>query len=470
MDTKFNEEFYLTTETGRMLYHKYAEHMPIIDYHCHLQPSEILENKEFEDIGEMWLSGDHYKWRAMRTFGIDEKYITGDSSYHDKYLAFANILPDLAGNPIYIWCALELKRYFDIDEPLSGENAEEIYRRTCALIREKHMTRRWCMEHSNVRLVSTTEDPVDDLRYHIALQKEKTFTRVITAFRPDKAMFCTKSTFPGYMEQLSRAAGTPVNSFREMLAALESRLKFFQETTGTTVSDDGVPYFEWVPYTDEEIEKIFARAKAGEPLTATEEAKYQSAFLFEMARMYNRNGYVMQLHIGTYLDANTRKVNEVGQSTGFDCTDDSCAVKSVGELLNRLTIIGELPKTILYPLDGTKMETWAVLAAGFCDSGTRAKVQLGAPWWFNDQAHGIRHQFESCANLYPLSLSVGMLTDSRSFISYPRHELYRRVLCDYLGSLVERGEYFSGEAALKKIIENVCFYNVNSFFGFNVTI
>ena len=196
--------------------------------------------------------------------------------------------------------------------------------------------------------------------------------------------------------------------------------------------------------------------------------QYQSAFLYEMARRYNRNGYVMQLHIGTYLDANTTGVQRVGQSTGFDCADDQCSVTSVGELLNRLTIAGELPKTILYPLDGTKIETWAILAAGFCDNGTKAKVQLGAPWWFNDQAFGIQRQFEACANLYPVSLSVGMLTDSRSFISYPRHELYRRVLCNYLGQLIERGEYFSGEEAIRQVIEDVCFRNANEFFGFGV--
>lgn len=468
MNTKFNEELFLTNETGRMLYHKYAEPMPIIDYHCHLQPVEIYENKEFEDLGEMWLRGDHYKWRAMRTFGIAEEYITGSASYHDKYLAFAEILPKLVGNPIYIWCALELKRYFDIDEPLCAENAEEIYQKTTRMIHEKHMTRRWCMEHSNVRLVSTTEDPVDDLRYHIALQKEEMFTRVITAFRPDKAMFVGLESFSAYLEKLAQVSGVAIDSFATMLDALEARLRFFQQTTGTTVSDDGIPHFTWADYTDAEIEEIFRKGRANIPLTDHEVDQYQSAFGYEMARRYNRNGYVMQLHIGTYLDANTTGVQRVGQSTGFDCADDQCSVTSVGELLNRLTIAGELPKTILYPLDGTKIETWAILAAGFCDNGTKAKVQLGAPWWFNDQAFGIQRQFEACANLYPVSLSVGMLTDSRSFISYPRHELYRRVLCNYLGQLIERGEYFSGEEAIRQVIEDVCFRNANEFFGFGV--
>ncbi|MCC8127992.1 MAG: glucuronate isomerase [Clostridiales bacterium] len=468
MKTKFDEELFLTTKTGRELYHKYAENLPIIDYHCHLQPVEIYENREFEDLGEMWLSGDHYKWRAMRTFGIDEKYITGDSSYHEKYLAFARIIPYLIGNPIYVWCALELKRYFDIEEPLSAENAEEVYQQTKEIIRRKHITRRWCMEHSRVKLVSTTEDPTDDLKYHIALKKEKMDTRVITAFRPDKAMFLEREDFPDYLNRLSQVSGVKIESFDSMLDALEIRLQFFRNATGTTVSDDGIPHFTWVDYSDAEIRDIFDKARKNWPLTQREVDQYQSAFLYEMGRRYCRNGYVMQLHIGTYLDANTTGVARVGQSTGFDCTDDQCAVTSVGELLNRLTIAGELPKTILYPLDGTKIETWAVLAAGFCGSDTKAKVQLGAPWWFNDQVYGIRRQFESCANLYPVSLSVGMLTDSRSFLSYPRHELYRRVLCDYFGDLVERGEYFSGEETLKQIIEDICFNNVNEFFGFHV--
>ncbi len=471
LQNKFSEELFLTNETGRELYHKYAEKMSIIDYHCHISPKDMYENREFEDLGEMWLEGDHYKWRAMRCFGIDERYITGrETSFHDKYLAFAKVLPKMAGNPIFIWCALELKRYFGIDEPLTGENAEEIYQKTKRMIHEQHMTRQWCMEHANVRLVSTTEDPVDDLRWHKKLAADPSVkTRVITAFRPDQAMFLEKPEFGAYLQALSAVSGTQIHCFRDMLQALEKRMQYFQEVTGTTVSDDGIPHFTFADYTESEIDRIFEKARNNERLSAHEVDQYQSAFLYEMGRMYNRNGYVMQLHIGTYLDANTTGVKNVGHSTGFDCTDDQCSVTSVGELLNRLTIAGELPKTILYPLDGTKIETWAVLAAGFCDSKTSAKVQLGAPWWFNDQQFGIDRQFRSCANLYPVSLSVGMLTDSRSFISYPRHELYRRVFCNYLGELCERGEYFGSEENLKEMIEDVCFNNVNRFFGFHAS-
>lgn len=466
MNIKFSEDLFLTNETGRKLYHTIAKQMPIIDYHCHLQPKEIWENKEFEDLGEMWLAGDHYKWRAMRTFGIDERYITGDASYYEKYMAFAKIFPQLIGNPIYIWCALELKRFFDIDEPLCEANAVDIYQKTKMLIREKGMTPRWCMEVSNVELVSTTEDPIDTLEYHQKLQADDTMkVKVLSAFRPDKAMFCEKTDFSTYIAKLSNAAQVEINSFKNMLCALEKRIKFFKRI-GTNISDNGIPDFTWVEYTLEVVEAIFTKAIAGECLGPQEINQYRSAFLFEIGRLYNRNGFVMQLHVGTYLDANTSKVAVIGQSTGFDCTDDGTSVKSIGILLDRLTSIDELPKTILYPLDSSKMENFAILAAGFCEGGTRAKVQLGAPWWFNDQAYGIERQFAATANLYPISLSVGMLTDSRSFLSYPRHELYRRVLCNYFGNLVERGEYFSGEEALKSIVENICYYNVKNFFGF----
>lgn len=465
MNMRFSEELYLTNPTGSMLYHKYAEHLPIIDYHCHLVPQEMYENEQFEDLGEMWLRGDHYKWRCMRTFGIDERLITGDASYYEKYMAFAKILPQLIGNPIYIWCALELKRYFGIDEPLSEKNAQEIYDRTKAMIKEKNMTRRWCMEHSHVELVSTTEDPIDDLRYHFEMQKQGFKTRVISAFRPDNAMFVVRESFPQYMEKLSAASGMEIGNFDQMIDALENRLQFFK-SVGTTVSDDGIPELHWADFTWEEIEAIWQKGMKGEAISKHEENQYISAFLLRMGELYHRNGFVMQLHIGTYLNCNRVGVRQVGQSCGFDCIDDSSEIQGVGELLNRLKEKECLPKTILYPLDGTKLETYAVLAAGFCEGGTRAKVQLGAPWWFNDQSFGIERQFQAAANLYPVSLSVGMLTDSRSFISYPRHELYRRVLCNYLGQLVERGEYFSGEEALKEVIENICYNNVKEFFGF----
>lgn len=463
--TKFDEDFLLTNETGKYLYNKYAKDMPIIDYHCHLQAKVLFENKEFEDLGELWLSGDHYKWRAMRTFGIDEKYITGDASYHDKFLAYAKIMPELIGNPLYIWSALELKRYFGIDEPLCEESAERIYQQTKNLIHEKHITPRYCLEVSNVEVASTTEDPADSLEYHQKMAEDSALkVKVLSAFRPDKAFYLEKPGFASYIPVLEKVSGIKIDSFEMLFIALEKRLLDFK-AVGTMISDAGIEDFVWANYTEREIESIFQRALKQRELTKEEIAKYRSAFLVECGRMYHRNGFVMQLHIGTYQGANKSREESIGVACGFDCTDDSTAIKSVGEILNRLTKENCLPKTILYTLDPAKTDIFAVLAAGFCDSGTRAKVQLGAPWWFNDQPYGIKRQFEAAAQLYPVSLSVGMLTDSRSFLSYPRHELYRRVFCDYIGSLCERGEYFSSEEALKKIVQNVCYYNAKEFFG-----
>mgnify|MGYP001099651692 CR=1 FL=1 len=461
----FREDLLLTNATGKRLYERYAKDLPVIDYHCHLLPGEIYENREFEDIGEMWLAHDHYKWRAMRCFGIPERYITGDATYYEKYLKFAEILPELVGNPLYIWCALELKRYFDIEEALNRDNAAEIYRRCKEKIVKCHMTPLYCMKVSRVELACTTEDPTDTLIYHRKMQEQGTEgIRIISAFRPDKAFYAEKPGFAQYMKRLSDAAGMPVGSFREMMAALESRLKFFRET-GSMISDNGIEDFTWQDYTAEEIEAIFARAAAGEALDTAEINGYRSAFLTEAGRMYHRNGFVMQLHIGTYQGANRSREADIGAACGFDCTDDSTFVKSVGKLLDRLNSEEALPKTILYPLNAGQMENFAILAAGFCEGPERGKVQLGAPWWFNDQAYGIKRQFEAAANLYPVALSVGMLTDSRSFISYPRHELYRRVLCNYFGELVERGEYISGEEELARVIRNVCHDNARNYFG-----
>ncbi|HIW21734.1 MAG TPA: glucuronate isomerase [Candidatus Dorea intestinavium] len=466
LNNKFSEELFLTNETGSYLYHTYAENMPIIDYHCHLPVKDIVENKQYHDIGELWLSGDHYKWRAMRTFGIEEKYITGDASYYEKFMKYAEISPKLIGNPLYIWNALELKRYFGIDEPLGPDNAEAIYKKTTTMIADEKVTPAWCMEKMNVDTVCTTEDPLDTLEAYKVIAKEKKIkTKVLTAFRPDEAMFCEKPGFAAYIDKLSEATKANITTFDDVIDSLEERLKAFK-AIGTTVSDDGIPDFTWCDYTKEELNQIVEKARAKESLTKEEIAKYHSAFMFEMAKAYNRNGFVMQLHIGTYQDTNTSKVEVIGHSTGFDCVDDSTAIKSVGKLLDKLTTINELPKTLLYPLNAAQIESFVILAAAFCDSDVKGKVQMGAPWWFNDQAYGLDRQFKAASNLYPVSLSVGMLTDSRSFLSYPRHEVYRRVFCNYLGELIEKGEYFSKEQYLKEIIEDVCYNNVKEYFKF----
>ena len=460
----FTEDFLLTNETGKRLYNSYAKDLPIIDYHCHLLPEEIYENKQFEDIGEMWLAHDHYKWRVMRAFGIDEKYITGDASYYEKYKAFAQILPSLIGNPIYIWCALELKRFFGIDEPIDDNNADKIYQLTKRIIRERDMTPRSCMELSGVVMACTTDDPIDSLEYHMKLKNDPNVkAKILSTFRPDKVLYCENPDFDEYIGRLSAASDIHIDSFNDVINALEIRMEFFA-SVGSIISDHGIEELYWQNYTSQEIEDIFSRARRGKQLSEKDIAKYRSAFLMAVGALYHKHDFVMQLHIGTYQGANKAGERCTGRSTGFDGTDDSTPVKSVGELLNRLSEAGRLPRTILYPLESSKVETWAILAGSFCGKGIKARVQLGAPWWFNDQSYGIDRQFEAVANLYPISLSIGMLTDSRSFLSYPRHELYRRCLCNYFGRLVERGEYFSNEAYLEEIIQNICYYNAEEYF------
>ena len=467
----FSEQLFLTTKTGAHLFEAYAKDMPIIDYHCHLSPKEIYENKPFEDLGQMWLAGDHYKWRAMRVMGVDEKYITGDASYKEKFLAFAKIMPLLAGNPLYIWCALELKRFFGIEEALCEENAEKIYAETKRQIEEKKMGPRYCMELSKVDLVSTTEDPVDTLEYHKAMAADQADgktawrTKVISAMRPDKAMNVFAPEFAAYLGKLEKAADMSIDTFADLIAALEKRIALFKET-GSSVSDAGLNNFVWVNATEKELNKILRKARKGKALSEKEINQWISAFLLNMGRVYERNGFVMQLHIGAVRGVNTVMKNKLGPDTGFDCIDNGSDIHAIATLLDKLNIEGHLPKTIIYPLNAADQEPYSVLAAALCKGPGKGLVQVGAPWWFNDQVYGIERQFEACANLYPVSAMVGMLTDSRSFLSYPRHELYRRVLCNYLGTLVERGEYLSDEKYLKQIVEDVCYNNVKEFFGF----
>ena len=460
-----NENYLLTNETGKRLFHTYAKDLPIIDYHCHLQPEEIYENKRFEDLGELWLAHDHYKWRVMRAFGIPERLITGDAPYREKFCALAEIMPKLMGNPVYLWCHLELSRYFGIEEPLSARNAEAVYEKTRRLIVDRNMTPRAVFEISRVEYVCTTDDPADDLRFHAALQKDETLrTRVVPAFRPDKALYCEKPEFAPYLPHISEAAGLPVNSFAALLEALEKRLLFFKQT-GSRVNDNGITSLRWADCSVDERESIFQKARNSQPLTENEIQKYRSAFLFETAKLYHKHSFVMQLHIGTLKNANTAMYNRIGPDTGYDCMDDSTPVASLAALLDRLDSAGSLPKTILYPLNINQYESFAVLACAFCNNGVKAQVQLGAPWWFNDQPYGIQKQFESAASLYPIALSAGMLTDSRSFLSYPRHEMYRRILCNYLGGLVERGEYFSLEEDLRDTVEDICYRNAKELFN-----
>ena len=471
----FSEELYLTTVTAKTLYEKYAKDLPIIDYHCHLSPREICEDKPFSNIGELWLAHDHYKWRAMRAFGIPEEYISGNADWRDKFYAFAGIVPYLAGNPLYIWCALELKRYFDVDAPLNENNANLIYEKTAQMIAEQNMTPSYFIRKSNVEYIATTDDPADDMTYHIQIASNAAYEncRVAPAFRPDKAMGIEKPGFREYLQTLGEASGICVKSFKTLMEALENRLKAFK-SAGSVLNDNGLTGFVWADYTKEQIKRIFKKALKsadsddrggqGGALTSSEINKYRSAFLYETAALYAKYGFTAQYHVGAYRNANSAAFGTLGPDSGYDCVDDAASVRSFGTLFDRLNSGGALPRTIIYPLDINQYEAFATLAGSFNGPG-RGWVQLGPPWWFNDQYFGIIKQFESAGNLYPAALSPGMLTDSRSFLSYPRHELYRRALCRYLASVADRGEYFSGNEALGKIIRCICYENAKNYFG-----
>ncbi len=461
----FSEDLFLTNETGKRLYNNYAKDLPIIDYHCHLVPKEIEDDKVFEDLGQMWLAHDHYKWRAMRTFGIDEELITGKSTtFYDKFLAFAKIYPMLIGNPLYIWCALELKRYFGIDEQLSEESAERIYAQTKKIIQDTKMSPSKCMEISKVEFVGTTDDPIDTLEHHDAIAKSgKNKTQIIPAFRADKVFYIEKPIFADYIGKLGAVAEVKIEKFADVISALDKRLKYFAQR-GSNISDSGITYFKWEDYTEAEVDGIIAKALKGEKVSQVEVDKYKTCYLVNWAKLLNDNGFVMQLHFGTIKNANSKMLATHGEDIGFDCAGDNTSANDMAKLLDTINLAGNLPKTIVYPLDINKLENFAILCAGFCGDGVKAKVVMGVPWWFSDQVYGINKQFESLANLYPVSLTVGMLTDSRSFLSYPRHEVFRRVYCNYLGTLVERHEYFGTEDQLKQIVENVCYYNAKEYF------
>ena len=509
----FSEDLYLKSATAKALYEKYAKDLPIIDYHCHLSPRELCENRRFSNIGELWLAHDHYKWRAMRAFGIDEELVSGGADWEAKFCAFAQILPKLAGNPLYIWCALELKRYFGIGEALCAANAKEIYEKTSAMIKERDMTPAYFINASGVEFVATTDDPADSLQYHIKIKEDDAYKncRIVPAFRPDRAMGIERADFPAYVKTLGDAAGVAIKDFKSMIAALEERLKAFA-AAGSMLNDNGLTGFIWTDYAGEQIDRIFSvalagarQSPAGANIGAEDVNRYRSAFLYETAKLYAKYGFTAQYHVGAYRNANSAMFRKLGPDSGYDSVDDPVSIRSFGRLLDILNSEGSLPRTILYPLDVNQFEAFAALAANFGGSGGgvcgvgsggdiggggnsgdgtigikaggaiaaaagehgggRGWVQLGAPWWFNDQYYGITKQFESVANFYPVALSVGMLTDSRSLLSYPRHELYRRALCAYLGELVDRNEYFSGEEALGEIIRDVCYGNAKSYFN-----
>ncbi len=451
-----NEKFMLRTKTAQKLFDLYAKNMPIIDYHCHLSPKMIAENYKFENIGELFLGGDHYKWRLMRSNGVDEKYITGDANYYDKFMEFAKTLTMCVGNPMYHWTHLELKRYFNIDETLSPKTADMIWDCCNELLKGEDFCARALIEKSNVKVVCTTDDPLDDLKYHKQLREEGFSVKVLPTFRPDKAVEIGKETFIPYIQQMG------VSSYGEFKEKLISCIDFFAEN-GCVLSDHAM---EYVPYAEGDAEAVFNKKISGGELTQQEIDIFKTAVLKLCATEYTKRGWAMQLHIGALRNNNTNMFNKLGPDTGFDSINDLCIAENLSRFMDCLDRDDVLPKTILYTLNPKDNYVLGTMLGNFQKSPIPGKIQFGSGWWFNDQRDGMVEQMKSLANLGLLGRFVGMLTDSRSFVSYPRHEYFRRILCNLIGEWVENGEFPDDEELLKPIIEGICYNNALSYFGF----
>lgn len=459
-----NDDFLLTTDAARELYHGYAEKMPIIDYHCHLPPAEIAEDKTWENIAQVWLGGDHYKWRQMRSNGVDERFVTGDASWHDKFVKFAETMEVLLKNPLFDWSHLELARYFGVEERLSRATAESIWERCNARLREPGFSARGFMVRSNVKAVCTTDDPVDTLEHHKAVADSGFAVRVLPTWRSDKAgKIDEPAAWNAWMDRLAAAAGTPVRTWDDFLDAMDKRHAFF-ESRGCVVSDYGITEIFAAPYTTGEIKAIFRKVREGGVATPAEAYKFKSAWLYEGLCADARANWSTQLHYSCLRNANSRMMQKLGPDTGFDCIGEWNVAESLARLFDRLESEDALPRTILYSLNPKDNEMLASLMGSFQKGPDRGKLQLGAAWWFLDQKDGMKKQIEALAALGCLGNFVGMLTDSRSFLSYTRHEYFRRILCGKLGEEMARGEIPSDIAWVGGLVEDIAYNNANRYF------
>ena len=468
MKAFMDQDFLLTTDTAKELYAAFAENTPILDYHCHINPREIAKDRRFETITQVWLGGDHYKWRLMRSNGIDEQYITGNASDREKFQKFAETLEKAIGNPLYHWSHLELQRYFDYYGFLNGETAEEVWHLCNAKLQEPSMSARQLIRRSNVTLLCTTDDPIDSLEWHKQLAKDESFAvQVLPAWRPDKAMNLEKVDFPDYLAKLAKVSGVKIKTFSDLKEALKVRLDFFQNH-GCSISDHGLEYIMHQPGSLSQVEDIFAKRLQGNAITKEEELLYKTAFMQFVGREYYKRNWVMQLHYGCKRDNNQSQFVRLGPDTGYDCINNYAPSAQMADFLDSLQATGELPKTIIYSLNPNDNAVIGTMIGCFQDSSAIGKIQQGSAWWFNDHKEGMYSQMVSLANLGILSNFVGMLTDSRSFLSYPRHEYFRRILCDMIGRWVEEGEYPADKKALEKIIKGISYENAVKYFEFNL--
>lgn len=466
MSTRFiHDNFLLENKYAEELYHNYSKHQPIIDYHNHLPPQQIAEDTVFGNITKVWINGDHYKWRAMRTLGINEQYITGNGSDKEKFLHWAKTVPYTMRNPLYHWTHLELARYFDIYDLLNEKSAERIYAETAEKLSTKEYSTQNLFKKVNAELVCTTEDPIDTLEHHKALAQSDFSVKVSTAFRPDKAILIGNSGYNNYINTLAEAAGTAINSYADLCGALRKRIEYFHQN-GCRLCDHGLDQIYFENFTENEVAAIFLKKREGKELSTDEVLKFQSAILLFLSETYHEFGWVQQFHLGALRNNNARMHRVLGPDTGWDSIGDFPQAQKLSAFLNALDSKDKLAKTIIYNLNPADNEVMATMIGNFNDGSVKGKVQFGSGWWFLDQKDGMTKQLNALSNMGLISCFVGMLTDSRSFLSFPRHEYFRRLLCNLLGDEIKRGELPADIEWIGKLVADISYYNAKEYFSF----
>ncbi len=461
-----DENFLLNSKTAETLYHEYAKNMPIIDYHCHLPQQQIAEDKNFDNLTQIWLYGDHYKWRAMRTNGVNEKYCTGDTTDYEKFEQWAATVPYTLRNPLYHWTHLELQRYFDVHEILNASSSKRIYEECSEKLRSKEYSVKNLLRKMNVAAVCTTDDPVDNLAYHQQIKDQGFEIPVLPAFRPDQAMNVSDAAkFIAYTKKLEAASNISISNFADFVKAIRNRHDFFA-SMGCNVSDHGIEELYVDNYTEAEVAAIFSKVYGGKELSAEEQSKFKSAMLLFFAELDHEKGWVQQFHLGALRNNNGRMLATLGPDTGFDSIGDFQQGRSLSTFLSRLDTNNKLTKTIIYNLNPADNELFATMIGNFNDGTTPGKVQWGSGWWFLDQKDGMTKQMNALSNMGLLSRFVGMLTDSRSFLSFPRHEYFRRILCNLFGEEIENGELPNDIAWTGKVIQDISYHNAKNYFGY----